>query len=81
MHKYTGHTCEARRFNTHGICEIFVYFENGSCVSDYPSDYLFWLEHDQKWVEFSHPKIIPDNYNTYFAEATEEEDIKRGYFL
>lgn len=69
------------RFNTSSAGEIVVHHEEGDCSSDYPSNYEFWLEKSQEWVEFTDKRIIPDNYHRYFMEAKSEEDLERGYYF
>lgn len=79
--KKSGILGSSSNFNTHALCEIIVYFEDGEATTDYPSDYLFFLESTGEWVEFRDERIISDNYNTRFWESTNPEEIERGYQL
>lgn len=76
--KKTGDIGQSSEFNMGSLTEIYVFFDS-FMDTDYPSEYLFWLNSEQIWVEFNHKKIIPNNINTRFGESTNESDILRGY--
>jgi hypothetical protein len=80
----TQEQCSASRFNMNSICEIEVHLLD-EIISDYPSNYEFWLEAEQCWMSWQEAKskhlIITDNYNSCFFEPDNEEDKQRGYTL
>jgi hypothetical protein len=84
--KATGVICHSDRFNTHGLSEIIVYFDD-DCDSDYITNYevelgigdeVYWKDLSQA---FKDRDVISDNHNTWFFEPKNEEDKKRGYTL
>lgn len=81
-HKKSGHIGSSGMFNTHGIGEIIVYFDD--CNSDFISNYDVELP-DGTWKDlgdaFEDHDVIIDNYNTRFFYPENEEDMKRGYTL
>jgi hypothetical protein len=79
--RLTGKIAQASTFNVSALCEILVYSDDGFCDTDYPSNWLFWIESENKWADFSHPKICPNNENTSFGECVDKDTITRGYSL
>lgn len=82
--KKTGDIGSSGTFNTHGIGEMIVYFDDGDCASEFIHDYDIQLE-DGSWKDlskaFEDHDVIIDNYNTRFFFPSNEEDMKRGYTL
>lgn len=83
-HKKTGGLGSSSRFNVHSLNEIIVGFDDGDMDSDYVSEYDVLLSSGE-WKSlddaFRDKDVLPDNYNTWFSEATDEADKARGYFL
>lgn len=67
----------ASNFNVHALNEVLT--GDDSC---YVSDLDVFV--NGKWKDmqqaFRDRDIIPDNYNTWFAEPKNEDDRKQGYF-
>lgn len=82
--KTKGYTGTSTNFNTHGLGEMIVYFDDDSCDSEYIHDYEALIESLGDWVDmceaFNKNLIIPDNYNTWFREPLNLEEEKQGYF-
>lgn len=79
-YKKSGSESSASRFNIHATAEVLTGDD-----SPYISDLDVWLESRQEWKDmgaaFNDHDLIPDNYNTWFAEPLTNEDRERGYFL
>jgi hypothetical protein len=75
----------ASQFNTHGLGEVIVAFDEGDMDSCPISDLDVFLEARQEWrsmhLAFRERDLITDNYNTIFAEPKTAADRERGYFL
>jgi hypothetical protein len=82
--KSTGSTGQASRFNTHGLGEIFVGFDDGDMDSMMLADFDVFLPKLRQWKDmrqaFADKDIIPDNYNVCFGEPLNDEDRERGYY-
>lgn len=82
--KVKGYTGTATNFNTHGLGEMIVYFDDDDCSSEFIRDYDVLIESLGDWVDmreaFDKNLIIPDNYNTWFREPLNLEEEQRGYF-
>jgi len=72
-------------FNTHGMSEIIVGFQDDGMDSDYIKNYEVYLEVTKCWKDlslaFRDRDVIIDNYNTKFFEPPTEEDRIRGFTL
>lgn len=86
--KTTMSLAHSSSFNTNSIGEIIVLFEDGDADSDYIRNYDVLLENGpraKRWMDLSEAfrarDVIPNNYNTNFAEPCSEEDRSRGYSL
>jgi len=79
-HDITGY---AERFNTHGLGEIIVGYDEGDMSSEYITDYEVLLT-GGIWVDmseaFKEKHLIYDNYNTRFREPISDEEYQRGWF-
>jgi len=78
-HKETGVLAQANAYNMHGLGEMIVMFEKEGMDSDFCRDYLFLLSNGE-WVEHSDRRIVHDNFNRYFREAQNQEEMKKGYY-
>ena len=82
-HRETGALGTSSRFNTHGLSEIIVDFQDAGMDSDYINKYEVYLEATQTWKDlelaFKDRDVIIDNYNTRFFEPPTEKDRVRGY--
>lgn len=82
--KAKGYTGTSTNFNTHGLGEMIVYFDDDSCDSEYIHDYDVYIDGTNSWMDmseaFSRNLIIPDNYNTWFREPVNDEEKERGWF-
>lgn len=58
------------RYNTHGLGEMIVVFDDGGASSEYIKDYEFQLCNGE-WVEHRDERIVADDYNTCFGEVSE----------
>jgi hypothetical protein len=69
-------------FNTHGLSEIIVGFDEGDMTSDSVDKYEVLIGNNWKDMSaaFDNRDIIPDNYNQYFAIPKNEEERARGYY-
>jgi hypothetical protein len=78
---YLGHSTD---FNIHAMSEIIIYFDEGDCSSEFIKDYYVYIESIGEWMDmheaFDKKYIITDNYNTCFAEPSNETEKERGYF-
>ena len=81
-HKETGATGYSNQFNTHGLGEIIVRFDEGDMDSMNISDFEVLI--DNVWKDMSQAfkdrDLIPDNYNTHFAQPNTPADRARGYY-
>ena len=82
--KKTGTLGSSNKFNTHGVGEMIVYFEDGDCSSELISDYDIFIENENTWMgmkeAFKQKLIITDNYNIYFREPSNPEEKDRGWY-
>jgi hypothetical protein len=82
--KNTGSVGYSDKFNTHGLGEMIVYFEDGDCSSEYIKDYDTFVESENAWMDmgeaFRQNLIIPDNYNVDFREPDNVEEKYRGWY-
>jgi hypothetical protein len=82
-HKETGHLGFSDEFNSLTASEIIVFFEDGSCSSEFSRDYEVRLQ-DGTWKDlvaaFFYCDVIPDNYWTRFREAYTAEERSRGWY-
>lgn len=78
-----GHLGYSSRFNTYGIGEIIVTFEDGDASSEEIRDYDVLL--GDEWVDLSGALksrlLITDNYFTTFFPPSNDKDRDRGYTL
>jgi hypothetical protein len=82
--RYKAHPEEVRtghfQLNTCALNEVLTGDD-----SAYFHDLEVFIEARQEWKclrqAFKDKDVITDNYNTWFAEPTAEEDRERGYFL
>lgn len=72
------------RFNTHGLGEIIVGYDDGDMSSEYIKDYEVQLENGV-WLELSRALrchiVVTDNYMDHFREVKTEEEYEKGYYL
>ena len=82
--KKTGTIAESNKFNTHGIGEVIVYYEDGFCSSEFIRDFDVFLESKKSWMDmlsaFKQKLLITDNYNTSFREPLNSEEKERGWY-
>ena len=82
--KKTGDIGYSNKFNTHGLGEMIVYYEDGDCSSEYIKDYDAFIESENTWMDmheaFSRNLIISDNYNVEFSEPANAEEKERGWY-
>lgn len=75
----------ATRFNMHAMSEVIVGFVDGDQDTVMMKDLDVFIEAKGIWIDmgaaFDAKDIIPDNYNAWFGEPTEQADRDRGYFL
>jgi len=81
-HTWTG--CSTN-FNTHGLGEAIVGFDgDGGMDSMFISELEVFIPSLGIWKDmkqaFNDKDLIPDNYNTMFAEPKDDKDRERGYF-
>lgn len=81
-HTWTGFSSN---FNTHGLGEVIVGFDDdGGMDSMFSSDLEVYLDYKNIWIDmnkaFEDNDLIIDNYNTCFREPRNQEEIDRGYF-
>jgi hypothetical protein len=86
-----GTTGFTDRFNTHGLGEVIVYFDDGDSTSEEIKALEVLLEHPLEssvykpgvWVPLSAAlksnDVISDNYATSLFEPKTEEDKSRGW--
>lgn len=72
-------------FNLHGLGEVIVTFDDGSGTeSMFINELDIFLPSLGMWKDmeqaFKDKDIIPDNYNTIFAEPKCDKDRENGYF-
>lgn len=76
-YKKSGSEAESSRFNVNALNEVLTGDD-----SPFIRELDVWI--DGAWKDmrqaFEDRDIIPDNYNTWFAEPKNKEDRKRGYF-
>jgi hypothetical protein len=81
--KSTKEECSSGNFNTSSLSEIIVYYKDGGSDTDYIDGYEVYLEIKKEWKDlkqaFKDKDVIPDNFNTRFAEPNTPEDKIRGY--
>lgn len=75
----------AREFNVHGLDEVIVGFDDeGGMDSCFIKDLEVFIEARQEWKDmsaaFRDRDLIPDNYNTRFAEPRSEAERAQGYY-
>lgn len=89
-HKEKRYTGQAHQFNTHGLGEMIVGFDNvdgepGGMDSCFIREYDVFLETTGQWKDmnqaFKDHDLINDNYNTRFFEPKTREDRERGFTL
>jgi hypothetical protein len=78
----TGH---ASQFNVRGLTEVIVGFDGeGGMDSCFIADLEVFVEARQEWKPmrqaFKDRDLIPDNFNTRFAEPKDETERTRGYY-
>lgn len=82
--KKAGSIGYSGKFNTHGLGEMIVYYEDGDCSSEFIRDYDVFIESEDKWMDmgeaFQQNLIIPDNYNVDFREPLNAEEKERGWY-
>lgn len=80
--KNNGMVGSSDQFNTHGIGEIIIGFDDGA-DSQFVRDYDVQLKLGE-WKDmneaFRDRDIIEDNYATWFREPVNEEERVRGYY-
>lgn len=71
------------RFNTGGLGEVIVTYENGEMSSEYISDYDVLLDSGE-WrclrESFRSHDLVTDNYETNFREPLNPEERIRGWY-
>lgn len=80
-HAVTGFS---NRFNTHGLGEMIVGFDEDDMDSCSISEYQVFLVLSPKgWVDmdqaFQDKDLIPDNFNQHFGEPRTFEERERGW--
>lgn len=79
-HEALGHSSE---FNTSSLSEVIVYYDDGGADSEYMQALEVWLS-NQTWVNmrdaFAEKQLICDNYNRYFREPKNDDEMLRGWF-
>lgn len=85
-HKTTAGEAVAIEFNTHGIGEMIVGFDDGGMSSVFIRDYEVFIEtgpNAGKWRDmgdaFRDHDLITDNLNRRFFEPESNEDRERGW--
>jgi hypothetical protein len=81
--KSTGTMGEATDFNTHGLSEIIVCFDEGDMSSEFVRDYEVLLSTGE-WrdmnLAFAANALIPNDMNTSFRESRSDKERARGYY-
>ncbi len=79
----TGEEGSTGAFNTTSLFEVFFYCKEWMDTM-FPEDLEVYIEAEQKWMSisqaFKEKALIPNNYNTHFAEPADEKDKERGYY-
>ncbi len=82
-HRASGETAWASEFNTHGIGEIIVTFDDGSASSEFIADYDVQLPNGS-WKTLSQAlkdhDVISDNYYKYLAFPMSAIERERGWY-
>lgn len=78
-HSTTGF---ANEFNTYGMGEVIVYFDEGDATSEYIRE--LEVEVNGEWIDmkqaFRDKILMSDNYDVRFGIPT-DKDRERGYML
>ncbi len=82
-HRASGEPASTIEFNTHGLGEILVYFDDGSASSEMVSDYDVLLPNGE-WKTLGQAlkdhDVISDNFNQYLAFPTNDLERERGWY-